>query len=326
MIPGGRARAVWPMGLAAALTSLLAACSSFPRVTRPPRAPPEDRVTWLEGAGGVRLYSSLQMPAGAPRAVVWFVLGPEIPSGQLYPRLTAALHDAGFATAVLHPRGTGYSEGLRGDLDDYKLFLGDYRQFLSVLSGRFASTPIFLMGHSAGAAFVLELSASAAHPLGGVILVNPAYKMIYSDGMGPSFWDYLVFGANAVFRPSALIVDMNSNPSAVKNADDRAEALAMQADPVVVRYFSMRYLFAQKEVMDRCAQNIARTTAPLLIVQGAHDALVDPKGIDELFDKARSGDKRRVVAPEGAHGSSAVETLVDPLVQWLLDAEDHRMP
>lgn len=72
-----------------------------------------------------------------------------------------------------------------------------------------------------------------------------------------------------IFRPAALTVDMNSNPSAVKNDLDRAEALAMQGDPLVVRYFSMRYLLTQKKITDGCAANIAVTIRGPDVIRGA---------------------------------------------------------
>jgi len=119
-----------------------------------------------------------------------------------------------------------------------------------------------------------------------------------------------------VFRRSALTVDMNGNPSAVKNPADRDEALRMQRDPLVVRYFSMRYLLAQRKVMNACLKNAAAIDAPLLLVQGAEDALVDPSGNEAILAAARTADKVKLVA-KGAHGSSAVETVVDELVAWL---------
>jgi fermentation-respiration switch protein FrsA (DUF1100 family) len=85
----------------------------------------------------------------------------------------------------------------------------------------------------------------------------------------------------------------------------------------VVRYFSMRYMVAQRDVMNACASNVAKLQAPLLLIQGAHDALVDPRGNDEILASARMPDKRKLIAPEGGHGATAVETLVDELVQWL---------
>ena len=292
-------------------------CASYPRLTAPPLSPPEPAV-YLSGAGGARLYTSIE-GVPEPRGVVWYVLGPEIGSTPLYPGFTEALHEAGFATAVLHPRGSGYSSGLRGDIEDYALFLGDYEAFLARLRERFAGRPLFLLGHSAGAAFALHVAAKAKvkAPLAGVVLVNPAYKLIYSEGMGPSFGDYFVYGANFLFRSSALTVDMNSRPELVKNDLDREEALAMQRDPLVVRYFSMRTMSEQGKVMGQCAENIAKVDAPVLLVQGAGDGLVDPKGNDELVAAAKSADKRKVVAPGGGHGSSAVETMIVPIVGWL---------
>jgi len=84
-----------------------------------------------------------------------------------------------------------------------------------------------------------------------------------------------------------------------------------------VRYFSLRYLTGQRKVMKRCPKHAEAVRAPLLLVQGAHDGLVDPESFDELLAAATVPDKRKLVAPAGGHGSSAVETMVEPLVEWL---------
>lgn len=296
----------------------LAGCASFPRMTTPPLDPPAD-AQWIAAADGVPLYASTWLPDAEPVVgVVYLLLGPEISAAPLYPRFVAALRARGFVVSLLHPRGTGYSPGMRGDLDDYQAFLSDQQQGLAQLRQRFPSTPIFLFGHSAGAALALQLAATERPAPAGVLLVNPAYRLVYSEGMGPSFGDYLVYAGNAVFRPAALTVDLNSRPAAVAHPGDRAEGEAMQRDPLVVRYFSLRFLFAQKKVMDACVKNAAATGAPLVLVQGAQDVLVDPRGNDEILAAARTTDKTKLVAAEGGHGSSAVETMVDPLIDWLL--------
>jgi alpha-beta hydrolase superfamily lysophospholipase len=277
-------------------------------------APPPD-ATFGEAPDGTRLYVAID--GEGSRGVVWLVVGPEVGSAPLYPRLCTALRGAGLAVAVLHPRGAGYSDGLRGDIADYASFLGDYRWFAGDLARRFPGLPLFLIGHSAGAALALEVAARTETPLAGVVLVNPAYKLITSQGMGPTLGDYVRYAANTVLRPSALTADMNARPEAVADPDDRAEALAMQGDPIVVRYFSMRYLFAQRRVMQRCVENARALGAPLLLVEGARDALVDRAGSAEIFEAASSADKQRLPSP-GAHGSSAVESVVEPLVEWIV--------
>lgn len=292
-----------------------AGCASHPRMTEPPVAPPAS-ATFMQGVGDIQLYTSIEGDQN-PRGIVWYVLGPEISSAPLYPNFTKALHQAGFATAILHPRGSGYSSGLRGDIEDYTLFLGDYQAFLHQLTKRFPGKPLFFLGHSAGAAFALHVAATSPKALSGLILVNPAYKLIYADGMGPSFCDYFVYAANYIFRSSALTVDMNRNPEAVKNEHDRAEGIAMQKDPLVVRYFSMRYMSAQGGIMDACDENIGAVDRPILLVQGAFDALVDPKGNDELLSLAKNSNKQKLIAANAGHGSSAVESMIPQLLGWL---------
>lgn len=295
-------------------------CASHPRLTTPPMAPPLDsaaNVEWLKGAQGTRLYFATKRPDSEPWGVIYFVLGPEISSFDAYPRLTAALHASGVATTVIHPRGAGFSDGLRGDIQDYDLFLCDLRLGLAKTREAFPGKPIFLFGHSAGATLALDLAVKQQTAIRGVMLVNPAYKLTYADGMGPTFSDYVSFAFNSVFRRSALSVDMNSNPSAVRNAEDRAEGIALQQDALVVRYFSMRYLSAQREVMSACAENTAQLNVPLLLIQGAQDALVDPRGTDEILAAASTKDKVKLIAPHGGHGASAVETILDELLQWL---------
>jgi alpha-beta hydrolase superfamily lysophospholipase len=304
----------------------LLGCASFERLARPPVEPPPEGATWLQGARGTRLYFSARPPAGEPWGVVYFVLGPQIGAAEPYPAFTAALQAAGLATAVLHPRGAGYSDGLRGDLEDYGLYLDDLRLGLERARVTFPGKAVFLFGHSAGAALALQVAAGATPAPAGLVLVNPAYRLTTGAGLGPSLSDYLAFGFNAVFRRSALTVDMNSNPSAVKNAADRAEALGLQRDPLVVRHFSMRYLLAQREVMNACPRNAAAVDAPLLLVQGAEDALVDPGGNDEILAAARTADKVRLVAPRGAHGSTSVETVVEALLRWLQAHRPDRGP
>lgn len=292
---------------------VVTACASHPRVMTPPRRAP----SWLVGAGDVRLYAAVERPGGYPRCVLYFVLGPEVTAEPAYPRLARAALARGYALVTLHARGTGYSDGLPGDIRDYDDILDDLRLGLGHTSATAAGRPVFLFGHSVGATLALAVAASAGRELGGLLLVNPAYKLRHGEGMGPSFKDYLAFAFNAVFRRAALTVDMNRDPGAAKFAPDRAEGEAMQRDPLVVRYFSLRMLSAQRRVMTRAPRNAAAVVAPVLLVEGAHDALVDPAGNDVILVAARTRDKQKLVAPLGGHGSSAVETMVEPILEWI---------
>ncbi|MDP1915498.1 MAG: alpha/beta fold hydrolase [Myxococcales bacterium] len=288
------------------------ACVTFPRASVPPSQPGAD-AEWIAARDGQRLFSTWQRPAEV-RGVVWYVVGPECGSAALYPQLTRALLSQGYVVTTFHPRGSGFSPGERGDVDA-DAFLDDFRAFHDEISRQYPSLPLVLLGHSAGAAFALELGARTKPD--AVILVNAAYRLRATEGMTPTFGQYLTYAANLIFRPRVLTVDMNSDPSAIAFGPDRDEGLALQRDPLVVRYFSMRMLLAQQRVMERCAENVARLEAPVLIIEGAHDALVDPAGNDELVARAKAKGSKKHVASDGGHGSSAVETSVEAIVDWL---------
>lgn len=279
-------------------------------------APPD--VDWVVGQDGQRLHARWLCPQH-PRAIVWYVLGPEAGAAVPYPRLTQALLDNGLAVTLMHPRGTGFSPGRRGDVEDFQAFLSDYASFRNEIERRCQALPVFLLGHSAGAAFAAHVAATTGLPIAGLVLVNAAYRFRHAPGLTPTWRQYVAYAANLLIRPSAPVVDMNSRPVDVGFEPDREEALVMQRDPVVVRRFSMRMLLAQKRVMDHLPGNVAALAAPVLILEGAHDALVDPVGNDLLLARATAVGSAKLVAPDGGHGSSAVDTAVEPLVRWLTE-------
>ncbi len=291
--------------------------SAHELLTRSPTQPPPTYDGWRVAPDGTRLYAAFDAPEGSLRGVVWEVLGPEIPTNDPYPRFHELARGAGLASAVFHPRGAGYSDGPRGDTSDYEQMLAECTQFGAHLRAAHSSLPLFLLGHSVGGPLALEIARRSSFEPAGLVLINPAFRLARAEGMRPSAGDYVRYAANMVFRRAALTADMNRNPEAIAHDGDRAEAEAMQRDPLVVRWFSMRYLLAQKRVMDRAAENAAVLSAPLLLVQGECDALVDPRGNEELLAASPSLDKQRCIAPAAGHGASAVERAREEIVAWL---------
>jgi len=110
---------------------------------------------------------------------------------------------------------------------------------------------------------------------------------------------------------------MHRDPAGLSNAEDRKDAETLQADPLVVRHYSMRYLLGPRGVLQRCADNAALVRQPLLFVQGARDEIIDPAGGEEIFRRSAAADKTMMVVPDGGHGWAVVEGRADAIAQWL---------
>ena len=140
---------------------------------------------------------------------------------------------------VVHPRGTGYSEGKRGDTDPGDI-IQDYCEIIkgdsAYLSG---NKKIFLFGHSMSCAFALEVAVKLSG-LDGLILVNPPFKLKPAKGMSPGLLDYLKYIGYYVFAPHAPVVNMAGDPSLIEDESDRFESEQRNNDSLLVKYFSMR--------------------------------------------------------------------------------------
>jgi len=218
---------------------------------------------------------------------------------------------------VIHPRGTGYSEGKRGDNSDLSDFIGDYAE---IIKGdtyyNDSNRKIILFGHSMSCAIALYV-AGEIQKTDGLILVNPPYKLKSARGMSPGLGDYLKYVGYYIFAPHVPVVNMAGDPSIMENEADRSESEIRINDPLLVKYFSMRYMSQSKKVMDAMVKNSQQADYPLLLVYGDSDMIVDKAGCDEIFTAWKSQNKTYEIIPGGSHGESTVLKGSDIIRKWM---------
>ncbi|MDH5464479.1 MAG: alpha/beta fold hydrolase, partial [Thiovulaceae bacterium] len=56
-----------------------------------------------------------------------------------------------------------------------------------------------------------------------------------------------------------------------------------------------------KKVMDLCKESLPKIEAPILIIQGDNDPVVDPKSADLIFDHIKSKKKKKLYIPSSVH-------------------------
>ncbi|MCU0473386.1 MAG: lysophospholipase [Bacteroidales bacterium] len=217
---------------------------------------------------------------------------------------------------VIHPRGTGYSEGSRGDTSPESI-IEDYCEIIEGDSSFFyADKKIILFGHSMSCAFALELAARL-RSIDGLILVNPPYRLKPAKGMSPGFFVYMKYIGYFVFAPHSPVVNMAGDPSAIMDKSDRIESELRNNDSLLVKYFSMRCMAESKRLMDAMVENAKEADIPLLLLHGENDNIVDRSGCDEIFSVWKGQNKRFELIKGGSHGKSTVIRSAEVISKWI---------
>lgn len=220
---------------------------------------------------------------------------------------------------VIHPRGTGYSEGKRGDILKLSDFVNDYVEVIKADKSNGGNRrKIILYGHSMSCAVVLAV-AEKLEKVDGVILVNPPYRLKSARGMSPSTGDYLKYISYFVFAPHVPVVNMAGDPSKIENENDRKESELRNNDPLLVKYFSMFYMNESRKIMDTMADKAKNADYPLLLVYGTKDSIIEKSGCDELFTSWKNKNKKYEIVENGPHGKQTVLKAIKHINKWMLN-------
>lgn len=216
---------------------------------------------------------------------------------------------------VIHPRGTGFSEGSRGNLKDFSSIIRDY---IWIINQDQSSKNKFIYGHSMSTAMAIAV-AKELKDVNALLLINPPVILKASEGMSPGFFDYIKYAIYMIFNPHAPIVNMAGNPEHIENPIERTEAELRNKDPLLVKYFSMYMMMESKKLMDSMADMALKCNFPLLLIYGSDDSIVDKKGCDLLMKNWLCDDKHYVEIAHGPHGKKTILSAIkkDIVHQWI---------
>lgn len=298
---------------------LLSGCAGGKNPPRPlPRAASEG--VFVTARDGTRLFVHADGPSGAPLAV--YVLSGYTGINHLTEKDVLSLLSGGkYRVVVIHPRGTGYSEGTRGDLRDISVLLDDYATVINADIATNRQVKTVLYGHSVSTAVALSVIPLIKN-VAGVILVNPPYRMKPSPGMTPSFGDYLRYAGYMVFAPHVPVVNMAGDPSSIRNPEERKESEERLRDPLLVKYISMSVMTGSKKLIDGMVIAAKKTDCPLLLIYGTDDSIIERSGCDEIYSAWGGTDKIFHVVEHGPHGKRTVLLSSEIIRKWLKKQAD----
>lgn len=294
---------------------LIASCGGMKNSTR--QSPENEKEGYFfKVRDGMEIFIREYAPTGENRKTIYLISGITGINHKSEEEIIDLLSNNENRIVVIHPQGTGYSEGTRGDTDPETIF-ADYCEIIKADNSYTAGEKkIFLFGHIMSCAFALEV-AGKLQEVHGLILVNPPYKMKPAKGMSPRLLDYIKYTGYYVFAPHTPVVNMAGDPSIISDESDRIESEQRNNDSLLVKYFNIRCMVESKKIVNTIIKNASVAEFPLLLLYGENDNIVDKSGCDEIFAAWNWQNKKYAIIPGGSHGKSTVFIGSEFITEWV---------
>ena len=236
---------------------------------------------FVEGAGGLKIFTRTWLPKSPARGMVVIVPGFKSHSGY-YGWSAEQLNSRGFAVCALDLRGRGKSEGERFYVESFREYTSDVDIVVAHAQARVPTAPLFVLGHSAGGVVACEYALEHQASLAGLICESFAFQL-----PAPNLALALLKGVGHV-APHAPVLklkaaDFSRNPAVVG---------AMEADPLIMAEAERAQTIAELVRADeRLEREFPSLTLPLLILHGTADEAANPAGSQLFYETAGAVDK-----------------------------------
>ena len=276
-----------------------------------------DAGEWLElrhsqARGTSRLWRRTWRPPGQVRGAVLLVHGLGEHSGR-YANLARHCTDRGFAVFALDHYGHGRSEGQRGHVERFSVYLDGVRALLERVREEQPDVPLFLLGHSMGgliaAAFLLEAQAGFR----ACVLSGPAFR---TDAEPAAI---VMWIARLISWLAPTVPTLGLDPAGISR--DPQVVRAYVADPLVHHgKLSARLIVEMKAAMQDTVARAPEITLPLLILHGEDDVLTSPAGSREFHERVAARDKTLKIYPGLFHeifNEPEKDAVLADMTHWL---------
>jgi alpha-beta hydrolase superfamily lysophospholipase len=259
---------------------------------------------------GARLYVT-RWPVAMPRAIVLLSHGLFEHAGR-YAHVAARLNGAGYGVVAVDHWGHGRSDGARGFVPAFSVYLDTMDALLAETQVEYPRTPLFLLGHSMGGLIAAHHLLDRQSAYVAAAVSGPAI----SPGAPPSKFMIWISRMLSRFAPHLGVIALGADGV----SRDPAVVDAYMNDPLVYRG-KIGARLAQ-EIFDAMAEaraQASRITPPLLVQHGDTDGMAAPAGGQYLFDHAGSTDKKLLLYPGLFHeiyNEPEQAAVLDDLVGW----------
>lgn len=244
--------------------ALLSACVSFPDAPAPVAAPAIEANT-LRSVDGARLGLAV-WAAQNPRAIILAVHGMNDYSNAFaLPGAWWAAH-ADITTYAFDQRGFGRSPDF-GRWPGSAALIADLRAAVAAVREKHPGLPLYVLGHSMGAAVVMSAQAQAPLDADGLILAAPG---VWGGGAMPLPYR-LTLNMAASLDPGKTLTGERAQRQATDNIEILRE---MFADPLVIKKTRLDAVLGVVRVMGKAYAGADEIDADVLFLIGAKDEII----------------------------------------------------
>ncbi|XP_048598229.1 caffeoylshikimate esterase-like [Brassica napus] len=278
---------------------------------------------------GVEIFSKSWLPEAAsrPRALVCFCHGYGDTCTFFFEGIARRLALSGYGVFAMDYPGFGLSEGLHGYISSFDLLVEDVIEHYSNIKEKpeFSSLPSFLFGQSMGGAVSLKIHFKQPNAWTGAVLVAPMCK-IAEDMVPPPVLKHILIGLSSVLPKHKLVPQKDLTDAAFRDVTKRK-----LAPYNVICYCDKPRLRTAVEMLrttQEIEQQLHKVCLPILILHGEADRMTDPSVSRDLYEKAKSSDKKIVLYKDAYHSllegepDEVILLVLSDIISWL---DDHSL-
>ncbi len=294
----------------------LSGCVSFPDAPTAVVAPAveERAITSIDGARlGLEVWQ-----AEAPRAVIIAVHGMNDYSNTFTGPGAWWAENASITTYAIDQRGFGRSPDF-ARWAGAKTMIADLRATVAAVRAENPDTPLYVLGHSMGAATVMAAQAERPLDADGLILAAPG---IWGGKALPLAYRIAV-NLVATFAPGKTLTGERAHRQATDNIDILR---AMSADPLVIKETRVDSILGVTRLMGEAYEEAGDIDADVLFLIGAKDEIIPVKKMMKTAGKLK-GDVTIRHYPEGWHllfRDLQAETVWRDVAGWIERREEKK--
>lgn len=273
---------------------------------------------YLESVNRTKLFYRYWLPEKETPSKIILCLHGLGGHGADYKILGEPLMKSGVATYALDQRGHGLSEGERGDVESFSLFIEDLDKMVDLLRYKHGSIPIFILGESMGGIICINYAADNSKKIAGLILAAPGIKQRFSLQLKDIPFILFCVPYGLIFQ-RARIINLAANWDRANRVSENIQMMAN--DPLLIRglcfHFVLGIIKYNRRILKECCNMIG---LPTLILQGTEDQILSPDGAQEFYDKLKTLDKEIKFLDGASHGLFAdpcTAEVVKTITKWI---------